>query len=181
MCLALPEIELQINLSRTLARMTCAEGANNRTEVNMWAWLKGGAQSSSAKTEVESSAMRTYSPQAARQKDGARAELLAQQYLLGCGLKLVNANVACAQGEIDLIMLDGDTLVFIEVRWRKSAAYGGAAVSVTPHKLAKLMRACEMFLQHEPAWRDRPCRIDVIALQGDLNAPSIEWLKNVTV
>ena len=181
MCLALPEIELQINLSRTLARMTCAEGANNRTEVNMWAWLKGGAQSSSAKTEVESLAMRTYSPQAARQKDGARAELLAQQYLLGCGLKLVNANVACAQGEIDLIMLDGDTLVFIEVRWRKSAAYGGAAVSVTPHKLAKLMRACEMFLQHEPAWRDRPCRIDVIALQGDLNAPSIEWLKNITV
>ena len=181
MCLALPEIELQINLSRTLARMTCAEGANNRTEVNMWAWLKGGAQSSSAKTEVESSAMRTYSPQAARQKDGARAELLAQQYLLGCGLKLVNANVACAQGEIDLIMLDGDTLVFIEVRWRKSAAYGGAAVSVTPHKLAKLMRACEIFLQHEPAWRDRPCRIDVIALQGDLNAPSIEWLKNITV
>ena len=181
MCLALPEIELQINLSRTLARMTCAEGANNRAEVNMWAWLKGGAQSSSAKTEVESSAMRTYSPQAARQKDGARAELLAQQYLLGCGLKLVNANVACAQGEIDLIMLDGDTLVFIEVRWRKSTAYGGAAVSVTPHKLAKLMRACEIFLQHEPTWRDSPCRIDVIALQGDLNAPSIEWLKNVTV
>ena len=147
----------------------------------MWAWLKGGAQSSSAKTEVESSAMRTYSPQAARQKDGARAELLAQQYLLGCGLKLVNANVACAQGEIDLIMLDGETLVFVEVRWRKSQAYGGAAVSVTPHKLAKLMRACEMFLQHEPVWRQYPCRVDVLALQGDLNAPTIEWLKNVTV
>ena len=147
----------------------------------MWAWLKGGAPSSTTKSVVESTALRTYSPQAARQKEGARAELLAQQHLLGCGLKPVKANVACAQGEIDLIMLDGDTLVFIEVRWRKSTAYGGAAVSVTPHKLAKLMRACEMFLQHEPAWRDSPCRIDVLALQGDLNAPSIEWLKNVTV
>ena len=147
----------------------------------MWAWLKGGARSSAVKPVLESSPMRTYSPQAARQKDGARAERIAQQHLLDHGLKTVNANVACAQGEIDLIMLDGETLVFVEVRWRKNAAYGGAAVSVTPHKLAKLMRACEMFLQHEPTWRDGPCRIDVLALQGDLNAPSIEWLKNVTV
>jgi putative endonuclease len=147
----------------------------------MWAWLKGGVGSSAAKTAVESSPMRTYSAQAARQKDGARAESVAQQHLLEHGLKLVNANVACAQGEIDLIMLDGETLVFVEVRWRKSQAYGGAAVSVTPHKLAKLMRACEMFLQHEPVWRQYPCRVDVLALQGDLNAPTIEWLKNVTV
>ena len=146
----------------------------------MWAWLKGSAPSAVANTPTESSPMRTYNPQAARQKEGARAEAMAQQHLLGHGLKMVNANVACAQGEIDLIMLDGDTLVFVEVRWRKSSAYGGAAASVTPHKLAKLMRACEMFLQHEPAWRKHPCRIDVLALQGDLNAPSIEWLKSVT-
>ena len=124
--------------------------------------------------------MRTYTAQAARQRDGARAESIAQAHLISQGLKSIHANLACTQGEIDLIMQDGIVLVFDEVRWRKSASFGGAAASVTPHKLSKLTRACETFLQHEPKWRESPCRIDVMALEGDLTAPRIEWLKNVT-
>lgn len=138
----------------------------------MWPWSKP--------KPVEPSSMRTYTAQAARQRDGAQAEAVAQTYLVSQGLTSIHANLACTQGEIDLIMLDGKVLVFIEVRWRKSASFGGAAASVTPHKLAKLMRACETFLQHEPKWRDVPCRIDVMALEGDLKAPKIDWLKNVT-
>lgn len=138
----------------------------------MWPWSKP--------KQEEKSSMRTYTPQAAKQRDGAQAEALAQAHLQKHGLKTINANLACTQGEIDLIMLDGDVLVFVEVRWRKNAAFGGAAASVTPHKLAKLSRACETFMQHEPKWRKHPCRIDVVAVEGDLSAPNVDWLTNVT-
>ncbi|TDR31259.1 YraN family protein [Hydromonas duriensis] len=148
----------------------------------MWAWLK--KQSVEQKKPNEKSTMnttmRTYQPQAAKQLDGAQAEAFARDYLGKNGLKVVQANMACTQGEIDLIMLDGDTLVFVEVRWRKSNAFGGAMASVTPHKLTKLMRACEVFMQQETKWQHHPCRIDVVALQGRLDAPEIEWVKNVT-
>lgn len=148
----------------------------------MWAWLKGNASDKkpSADAPAEAAPMRTYRPQAARQHDGARAEALAQQFLIEKGLKAVHANLACTQGEIDLIMLDGRTLVFVEVRWRKTAAFGGALASVTPQKVAKLMRACEVFLQTEQKWRAHPCRVDVVALQGALDAPSIEWVQNIS-
>lgn len=142
----------------------------------MLAWL----QKKTTKPETDKTALRTYSPKAAKQLDGARAEGFALAHLRLHGLKIIDANVACVQGEIDLVMQDGAVLVFVEVRWRKTASFGGAAASVTPHKLTKLIRACEMFLQHNPKWRAHPCRIDVVALEGELDAPTIYWLKNVT-
>lgn len=124
--------------------------------------------------------MRHYTAQSLKQKDGAHAEHLASNYLMAQGMSLLDVNVACMQGEIDLIMLDGKTLVFVEVRWRKTAAYGGALASVTKRKLGRLTSACEMFLQYNPNWRLSPCRVDVVLLQGDLSRPEIVWLCNVT-
>ena len=124
--------------------------------------------------------MRRYTARAAKQLDGAQAEALACAHLQKQGLKLIDANLACTRGEIDLLMLDGHTLVFIEVRWRKNAQFGGAAASVTAAKLKKLLTACEVFFQNQPNWRDQPCRVDVVALEGALSDPQIDWLKNVT-
>ena len=124
--------------------------------------------------------MRHYSPVAAKQKQGAAAEQLACAFLINHGLALLDANVACVQGEIDLIMQEGDTLVFVEVRWRKSSAFGGAAASITAAKLKKINAACDVFLQYNPKWRNAPCRIDAVLLQGDLSEPHMEWLKNIT-
>lgn len=139
----------------------------------MWSWLKKPNQAAPV-----APSMRRYAPQADKQKQGAQAELLAQAYLSERGLKFIEANLACTQGEIDLIMSDGETLVFIEVRWRKTAAYGGAAVSITPAKLKRLSNACAVFLQQNRI--NSPCRIDAVLLQGELTAPEITWLKNIT-
>ncbi|GHA77208.1 UPF0102 protein [Formosimonas limnophila] len=141
----------------------------------MLGWLRKKSE-----IKTEELPLRRYTPQAARQRDGARAEMLAKAYLIEQGLTLVDANVACTRGEIDLVMKDGRTLVFVEVRWRKTAAYGGAVASITPSKLKKLLTACEVFFQHYPVWRSSPCRVDVVALQGSLDQAQIEWLKNVT-
>lgn len=133
----------------------------------MWSWLKKPKQT-----------MRHYVPQAAKQKQGAQAELLARAYLCEHGLKFVEANLACVQGEIDLIMTDGEILVFVEVRSRKTAAYGGAAASITPAKLQRLSNACAVFLQQNKI--DAPCRIDAVLLQGELSKPQFTWLKSIT-
>ena len=145
----------------------------------MWSWLKS-AVPEAHKSEPNAQPMRHYTPQAAKQMQGAAAEQLASDYLQKRGLKLIDANVACVQGEIDLVMQDDKTLVFVEVRWRKSTAYGGALTSITPNKLRKLNTACEMFLQHHPQWRNAPCRIDAVLLQGDLAQPEVTWLQNIT-
>ena len=108
-----------------------------------------------------------------RQARGARAEELARAHLERAGLKLLGRNYRCPQGEIDLVMADGDTLVFVEVRFRASAAFGSAAETVDARKRARVIAAAQHYLLAHPA--DRPCRFDVVA--GDGNAP-IEWLRD---
>lgn len=108
-----------------------------------------------------------------RQVQGQAAEDRALAYLQQHGLRLVTRNFLCKGGEIDLIMQDRDTLVFVEVRQRSSRQFGGAAASVTPAKQARMTRAAQFFLlrqQPQPA-----CRFDVIAIDGD----ALEWLVNV--
>ena len=70
-------------------------------------------------------------------------------------------------GELDLIMRDDDHLVFVEVRYRSHAAWGGAAASVDARKQARLIRAAEQFLQQHPALARLACRFDVVALDGE--------------
>lgn len=107
-----------------------------------------------------------------RQLSGAAGEERALAYLQQHGLVLVECNFRCKGGEIDLIMRAGEVLVFVEVRKRASARYGGAAASVTAGKQARLIRAAQFFLQRHrfpPA-----CRFDVIAIEGE----RIEWLRD---
>ena len=106
---------------------------------------------------------------------GLEAEKLAATFLTNNGLKLVMQNYHCRFGEIDLIMTDAKTLVFIEVKLRTSSQFGGAAASITPQKQQKLSLTAQHYLQKT---NDKnPCRFDVILMQkADINA--IEWIKN---
>lgn len=106
---------------------------------------------------------------------GSDAEEIAVSYLQRQHLLLIAQNYRCRFGEIDLIMRDGTTLVFIEVRMRANEMFGGAAASITPAKQAKLLRTARHYLSglnNEP-----PCRFDALLLSG-INGQKIEWIKN---
>ena len=105
---------------------------------------------------------------------GAHAEDIASRYLVGQGLRPIARNYRCRGGEIDLIMQDSNSLVFIEVRYRKDARFGTPAATVTPAKQRKLTRAALHYLQSGK--HDLACRFDVIGIHGSGNA--IEWIKN---
>lgn len=104
---------------------------------------------------------------------GQSAEARAEAFLKTHGLKLVARNWRGRFGEIDLIMQDSSTLVFIEVRLRSRSDFGGAAASVTPAKQKKLLATARQYLSTLKTLP--PCRFDVIALSGN-NAP--EWIRN---
>ncbi len=108
-------------------------------------------------------------------KTGAQAEKLAAQYLQQQGLKLLQTNYHCRFGEIDLILTDGETHVFVEVRLRSSAAFGGAAASIDTRKQIKLLKTAQHYLSDFK--RMPPCRFDAVLMQSaDLS--QIEWVKN---
>ena len=104
---------------------------------------------------------------------GQSAESHAERYLKTQGLTLVARNWRCRFGEIDLIMLDGSTRVFVEVRLRSRNDFGGAAASVTAAKQKKLIAAARQYLTTLKTLP--PCRFDVVALTGNA-AP--DWIKN---
>jgi len=108
-------------------------------------------------------------------------EDIASQYLMQHGLKFLTKNFHSRQGEIDLIMQDQQTLVFIEVKYRKNNNFGGAISAVPYKKQQKIRQTATFYLQqHELNAYNTPCRFDVIAMQGQGNtqAPDITWLKN---
>jgi putative endonuclease len=112
-----------------------------------------------------------------RRRHGDQAEMQALLYLEKAGLTLVEKNFLCKGGELDLIMQDGEYLVFVEVRSRSSMQFGGAAASVTPAKLRKMQHAAQVYLMQKIKAQSKqpPCRFDVLALE----AGKIEWLQNV--
>ncbi|MES2546097.1 MAG: YraN family protein [Pseudomonadota bacterium] len=105
---------------------------------------------------------------------GLAAEKLAETFLINRGLKLVTRNYHCRFGEIDLIMLDAKTLVFVEVRLRTNTQFGSAGTSITPQKMQKLILTAQHYLQTHG---EQPCRFDAI-LMDSANAKSIEWVRN---
>ncbi|NWC11036.1 YraN family protein [Pseudomonas agarici] len=118
-------------------------------------------------------------PQGLHLKRGKDAESLALRHLERHGLRLLAQNWLCKRGELDLVMLDSDTVVFVEVRYRKNTQWGGAAGSIDTHKRKKLIFAAQYFLQRESRWASHPCRFDVIAIEGNLEAaPQLNWLRN---
>ena len=104
---------------------------------------------------------------------GAAAEARALAFLQQQGLTLVEQNFSCRWGEIELILRDQETLVFVEVRQRSSARFGGAAASVSAGKQAKLWRTAEVYLQR--IRRIPVCRFDLIAIDGD----QLEWMRHI--
>lgn len=113
-----------------------------------------------------------------REQRGSRAEQLARRYLEKQGLRFEQANFRCRRGEIDLIMRDADTLVFVEVRYRGNSRYGSAAETVDRHKQRKLTTTALFFLQNNPKLARLASRFDVIAISGDSGAPHIDWHPN---
>lgn len=115
-----------------------------------------------------------------RQESGQTAESLACKHLEENGLRLVTRNWRCKRGELDLIMLDGKTLVFVEVRFRKHLGWGGALESVDLRKRGKLILAAQQFLQTDPRWNKSQCRFDVVAIEPDKQHDSFQlnWLKS---
>jgi putative endonuclease len=105
---------------------------------------------------------------------GAAAEDAAARFLAGKGLRLVERNYRCRFGEIDLILRDGQTLVFVEVRYRRSRHFGGAAESITAAKRGKLLRAAGHYMASRG--RTPECRFDAVLLDGE--GGDIEWLVN---
>lgn len=106
---------------------------------------------------------------------GKEHEDLACEYLKQQGLQLKASNVRFKVGEIDLIMLDKEQLVFIEVRFRQGNLFGGAAASVDHFKQTKLIKAASLYLQQEFGNNPPSCRFDVIAME---NNKQIQWIKN---
>ncbi len=109
---------------------------------------------------------------------GAGVEAAAREFLLAQGLHTVAANANYRFGELDLVMLDGDTLVFVEVRYRRGPDFGGGAASVDARKRRKLVKAAQAFLAAHRRLAESPCRFDVIDASGDPAAPVFTWLRD---
>lgn len=107
---------------------------------------------------------------------GAQAEQTAARYLQQQGLQLVESNYRCRFGEIDIILRDGKTLVFVEVRLRSRSDFGGAAASIDASKQAKLIRAAQSYLATIP--NTPPCRFDAVLMKSPTGSEDIEWVKN---
>lgn len=117
-----------------------------------------------------------------RKEAGRTAENTAFQFLLKQGLKPIARNYRCRGGEIDLVMLDGQTLALIEVRYRASNEFGGAAASVTWIKQKRLILAARHLLTTRRDLRRYRARFDVVAITGaDWHRPKLEWIKQAFV
>ncbi len=107
---------------------------------------------------------------------GRRAEETACRFLLGQGLKLLERNYRGPGGEIDLIMEQGATLVFVEIRYRRSNRFGGAEETVDHRKQGRLIATAARYLQRHPGADRRPSRFDVVALIADGEGYRVQWI-----
>jgi putative endonuclease len=105
---------------------------------------------------------------------GADAESLALQHLQSRGLSLLARNWHARGGELDLVMLERGTVVIVEVRQRRSGAFGGAAASVDARKQARIVQATRAWLAAHPQHARRDLRFDVVAFEGD----AVEWIRS---
>ena len=111
--------------------------------------------------------------QAAHLVRGQAAEALAAAYLQAHGLGILARNVRFRGGEVDLIALDGDGIVFVEVRLRRDGRFGGAAASITPAKQRRVVLAARHYLSATGRHGDA-CRFDCVLLDGK----HVEWIRD---
>jgi putative endonuclease len=117
-------------------------------------------------------------PPGQRKLLGDAAEDAACRFLAGEGLRLLARNVRYPFGEIDLVMLDQATLVFVEVRFRSHASFGGAAASVDRGKRRKIARASQAWLASHHRYARASCRFDVVAASSAGAASKCEWIRS---
>jgi putative endonuclease len=118
-----------------------------------------------------------------RRQLGDAIEAAARDLLIRAGLDPVARNAAFRGGELDLVMRErhastGDTLVFVEVRYRRSDAFGGGAASIDAGKQRRLLHAANAFLAAHPAFASDACRFDVVEASGDPAAPVLRWIRD---
>ncbi|MET7142921.1 YraN family protein [Xanthomonas sp. PPL139] len=111
-----------------------------------------------------------------RRRRGNAVEAAARAELERAGLRLIAANVAFRGGELDLVMQQAQSLVFVEVRYRRSTAFGGGVASVDLRKRRRLLLAAQLFLAAHPQYASWPCRFDVVEAEGD--PPRLTWLRD---
>jgi putative endonuclease len=107
---------------------------------------------------------------------GKEAEDRACDYLQAQGLQLLARNYRSKRGEIDLILQDKDSLVFVEVRYRSYPHFGSATESIDRRKQSRLVACAQYYMQTHPHTRQQPCRFDVISITGPQTV--IEWIPN---
>lgn len=117
-----------------------------------------------------------------KQRIGRWGEDIAVEFLVGKGLKLIARNARTRHGELDLVMLDGGGLVFVEVKTRTNNAFGFPEEAITYRKREHLLLSADAYLQAHTELPDE-WRIDVIAIRGkpSLPNPEIEWFQNAVV
>lgn len=109
---------------------------------------------------------------------GAAAEALARTLLEKSGLHWRAGNVRFRGGELDLVMHDpaAGSLVFVEVRYRRSSAFGSGAASVDAGKRRRLILAAQLYLAQHPSLANLPCRFDVVEASGE--PPQLHWIRD---
>ncbi len=88
---------------------------------------------------------------------------------------MLQCNFHSRHGEIDLVMQDRDSVVFVEVRYRRQTRFGSAAESVDRHKQSRLIACAHHYLQTHPHAAGMPCRFDVVTING---GDSLDWIRN---
>lgn len=110
-----------------------------------------------------------------RQALGAAAEAAALRHLEAAGLHLLDRNARFKVGELDLVMRDGDTVVFVEVRLRRNTRFGDGFDSVDRRKRQRMVRAALAWLATRPALAHQACRLDVVSAGAGPDGSALAW------
>ena len=114
-----------------------------------------------------------------RRRKGLRFEDRARSYLENRGLSLLAQNFHGPRGEIDLVMRDGDSICFVEVKYRDSLAFGGAANAIPRTKQRRIIETALLYLSRQPRYGHLAPRFDALLIQGQTDgSEQIDWIKN---
>ena len=113
-----------------------------------------------------------------RRQSGSQWEKTAESYLIKRGLKVLQRNFSSRFGEIDLIMEDKETLVFVEVKYRNNSQHGSGADAVTFKKQKKISTTAAWYLSINPGRAEQICRFDVISIDPNKGNRGINWIRN---
>ncbi len=106
-----------------------------------------------------------------------QGEDLAADFLVRAGYTILARNYRIGHGELDIIAMDGEYLVFVEVKTRTSEHYGHPAYSITRGKQRQLISLAEKYM-YENGHNDMPCRMDVVTVEFEAGKPVINHIQN---